>query len=61
MKPAPPIRLWCRACTEPYDSRGAKPAVCPKCYREPNWTLTPPYKLNRNDRGFLRSIRVRPE
>lgn len=63
MAKSPPVRLWCQACQEAYESRGEVPTLCPRphCRRVPNWTTTPPFKLTVNDTRFLRSIRITQE
>lgn len=38
------------------------PPVCPRCDSpDPQWTTTPPYKLTRNDKRFLRVNKIDPE
>jgi hypothetical protein len=72
-----PRTIYCRHehCGEQVDIvAGQFPAVCPGCERVAKWSTTPgnvvkerrkgprvPWDLSRNDRRFLRSLRIDPE
>lgn len=58
--------IYCKRCGDGYGSVGERPKMCPSCLQKADWTETPPtsptpkrpFKLNVNDRRFLRSIRI---
>jgi len=52
------VTLWCQACKTGYASVGEVPFLCPECHGIPYWTTSPPFKLSRNDKSFLKSIRI---
>lgn len=58
--------LYCRLCSEPYDSiAGLVPDYCPVCQQPGAWTTEPvptvPYALTVNDKRFLRAIKIEPD
>jgi len=62
------VSLFCVLCGEEFRSNGTIPATCPRCLSTTRWTtsacLDMPkvrWELNRNDRRFLRSLRIDPE
>lgn len=53
--------LYCGACGQkhPVPIIGPVPERCTHCQSEADeWTTTPPYRLNVQDRRFLRSLRI---
>lgn len=57
-----PVSVWCGACAyELVAPPGARrPDVCPACGGAPEWTRTPPYRVNHNDRRFLHRLGIDP-
>lgn len=67
-----PMTIWCRHedCQEPFESiAGYRPALCDKCHRVAAWATEQGvgligaigFTLTRNDRRFLKSLRIDPE
>jgi hypothetical protein len=56
--------IFCKFCKVGYASLGELPPVCPECNAPAHWITEPaetwPFRLSRNDKQFLRSIRVEP-
>lgn len=60
------VLLWCVTCGEEAVIVGEVPTRClsPRCREDPGpatWTAHLPYRINENDRKFLRSIHVDSE
>lgn len=62
--------LYCRhdTCGKPYESVGGLiPPICPACSRVAAWATDPDvakipgFPLTRNDKQFLKSLRIDPE
>jgi hypothetical protein len=53
--------VYCRLCDVGYASISELPKVCPSCERPTKWTTMPPYKLNEDDRLFLKLNRIRQD
>jgi hypothetical protein len=64
-----PLVLHCRHCQQAYRHvTGTLPDACPTCGQESDWSAVTveheprvPFNLSRNDRKFLKSIRIDPE
>lgn len=63
--------LYCtrRDCRAGYASLGEVPRICPACQQDTRWTTVAPiadhpntpFRVNINDRRFLRSLRISSE
>lgn len=59
------LTIFCKGCHAGYAATGAIPSVCPACEHDAGWTTRWPHEdrrfpfvVTKQDRRFLRSLRI---